>query len=757
MPTATAPPPAGVTPSIPRRDGRLKVAGAATFAAEWELDGCLFAVGVQGRDARGRITAIDTAAAEAAPGVVAVMTHRNRPALAAVGTYASGNGAAGSSVMPLESADLHHAGEWVAVVVAETLEAATYAAGLVGITVEPADADTAFPDAFDAALGEPAPKVAGMENPVTKGDAEAAFAAAAVQIDFAATGAKNHHNPIEPHASTADHRADAPAGEPVLTVRDTSQNINAFRDSLAHAFSLDPARVRVLSPFVGGAFGCKGNLWPHVFLAAAASKLVGRPVRFVCARQQLYGGIGFRPRNAQRVRLGADQDGHLLAQIHEGLTEINRGGDYVEAVTVATRHMYASEALLLDQRILPLDVQAPTFMRAPGETPGMAVTEAAMDALAYEVGLDPIELRRRNEPAVDPLHGTPFSSRLLLECFEKGGEAFGWGDRNPEPRATTDGRWRIGTGVAAATYHASYLPNAARLTLRADGTVSIASATHEMGTGTTTAQALVAAELLGLPVRRVRFDLGDTDFPRAAVSGGSMTTAGVGGAVRDASEKLGVQLFELARKAGLGGFAEGDAIAFTGGKLVRAGDDASGGVAFEEILEANHLGELKVDGAVKDPHPPFVPQETSNHSFGAQFAEVAVDEALGMIRVRRFTGCYACGRIVNAQTARSQFLGGVVMGLSHALHEHTVTDDRPGFGCVMNDNLAEYHVPVNADVPAIDVHWIATPDYAASPIGAKGVGEIGITGVSAAIANAVFHATGKRVRHTPILAEDVLA
>ena len=400
-----------------------------------------------------------------------------------------------------------------------------------------------------------------------------------------------------------------------------------------------------------------------------------------------------------------------------------------------------------------LDTQLPTYMRAPAEAASMFATEAAVDELAEQLGMDPIELRRRNEPEVDPTSGKPWSSRLMMRCFDDGAAAFGW-KGSGEPRGKTDGRWRVGVGCAAATYPAHAMPAVARITLRADGTAEVASGTHEMGGGTTTAQAQNAARLLGLPVGAVTVILGDTRLPYAPVSGGSMTTPSVGGAIKAAAQVLKEQLLDLAQRD-MGGPLSGkrpDDVSFKAGRLV-LNDDDSKGAALTDLLTQSFRDAVTVDGRWAPPGG-MNGSETSHHSFGATFCEVGVDEALGMVRVRRFVARYACGTILNAQTARSQFRGGIIFGIGQALLEHTSRDHR--YGRITNDNLAEYHVPVNADVPEIDVDWIADPDYDASPIGAKGIGEIGITGVAGAIANAVYNATGKRLYELPILAEHVM-
>ena len=741
--------------SFSRRDGRDKVSGQATFSAEWDLPGCVYAVGLTSAIARGMIAQMDTSAAQKASGFK-VLTHETCPKMdPATPMSGGGKGSAGTSVMPFAGKEIFHDGQWIGATFGKTLEIATHAASLVKVKYQRQTPETDFTASIPAA--EEPKKVMGEPATITKGDPDAAYLSAAVKLDLTYTTPKENHNPIEPHATIAAWGRNED-GEPTLQVYDASQYIFGCRAALAEAFGLKEDNVRVVCKYIGGAFGCKGAAWPHVFIAAVAAKFLGKPVRFVLEREQMYGGIGFRPATRQRVRLGASPDGKLAVQMHEGTSAANRKDNYVEAFTVATRHMYASPALKLAQKIVRLDTQSPTFMRAPGETPGMFATESAMDEMAAALKLDPIQFRKINEPAVDPHNGLPFSNRKLIECMETAADKFGWKNRKPAPAGITDatGRWKIGMGMAAATYHASFLPNAAKIVLRADGTALVRCGTQEMGTGTATAQAAVAAEALGLAFERVKFELGDTRYPKGSVSGGSMTTAGVGGAVYAAAYMLKKKLVAMAVADGFEPFKQAkiDDITFAGGKLVLKADPAKG-LRLEQVLSDAAADELEVEGNFADAHPPGVPGKFSAHSFGAHFCEVGVDAMLGLVRVRRFASCFAAGRILNAKTARSQFLGGIVMGIGQALLEETFTDDR--YGKITNHNLSEYHVPTNADVGPIQIMWLPEPDYNASPIGAKGIGEIGITGVAAAIANAVYNATGKRLRDLPLTAERVMA
>ena len=735
-----------------RRDGRDKVTGRATYTAEWDVPGALHAVGVQADIARGMIDRIETAAAKRVSGFD-VLTHETvRAPKGEVQTMESG-GAAGSTLKPLSGPEIFHAGQWVAVCFGRTIEQATQAAQLVKVAYSER---TPTLKLDDAKLESPE-RDAGQPNPFTKGEPQAEFDASAVQHDAEYVTPIEHHNPIEPHATIAQWGTND-RGEPTLTVHDASQYVFGVRDALSGLFQEDGLKAentRVICKFIGGAFGCKGTMWPHVPLACMAAKFTGRPVRFVLMREQMYGGIGYRPVTKQRVRLGADEGGKLASQMHEGVSTTNFKDNYVESFTVASRVMYASPGSRFHQQIARLDVQSPTFMRAPGETPGMFASESAMDELAAKCGVGPIELRKTNEPDVDPSNGAPWSGRRIVECYDKAAQSFGWQPGPRKPRSMTDGRWLLGHGMAGATYHASYLPNAAKIRANADGTFLVTCGTHEMGTGTTTAQSQVAADLLGVPVSRVRMELGDTRLPFGHVSGGSMTTAGVGGAIKLAAGRLKERLFEIALANNQKPFADRppETVVLRDGKLVDA--ESGEGVAIDELVAMTMNDSVEVEAMNGDIRPPRSTMGGfSNHSFGCHLCEVAVDETFGLVRVRRWNACFACGVILNAKLARSQFIGGIVMGLGQALMEESFRDGRSGK--ITNHNLAEYHVPTNADVPELTIEWLDDADYNASPIGAKGIGEIGITGVAAAIANAVYDATGRRVRELPLVPERVM-
>ncbi|MCG6156488.1 xanthine dehydrogenase family protein molybdopterin-binding subunit [Rubinisphaera margarita] len=728
---------------IVRRSGRAKVTGTAPFTAERNLPGLLHAVAVPSTIARGKIRSIDTSSAEKMTGVRVVITPDNVPEFKRIPTFneAMKESCLASHVYPAAEREVFYAGQFVAAVVADTFEAARDAALAVKIEYEPMEHVTSI----EEAPADERPKSLFGAPPVIEiGDAVSAFDLAEVKVDVNFDLAMNHHNPIEPHAALAHWSHEG--GKEHLTVFETTQSLSVSQKTYEKLFSLQPEQVRVICEMVGGAFGSKGSMWPHSVLACFCARVAGAPVKLVVTRQQLFGGTGHRTPMKQRVALGANRDGTIKAIIHEGVATTSEKDSYAEAFTMATRMMYQTESLRLAQTQSRIHTQSPTFMRAPAETPGMFALEAAIDELASELGIDPIVLRVRNEPEKSLYEDKPFSGRHLVECLQKGAEAFGWNERPREPRSQRDGDWLIGTGVASATYPAMFFPTQARVTLRAGGTAHIDCCSQELGTGTVTTQCQLLASQLRISASRVSMNLGDTSLPPGGISGGSATAASVGGAVRAAVDALRKKLIELAPSDSSLAQARVEDVSFKEGMV----SVASQSWPLEELLSGKFKDEIAAVGqfkAAKD-------SKTSNHSYGAQFVEVAVDEELGLVRVRRMLGCFACGTILNAKTGRSQFLGGMIMGVGHALHEKTVWDHR--LGRIANDNIAEYHVPVNADIPDMEIMWIDEPDFNASPVGAKGIGEIGITGVAAAIANAIYHATGRRYRDLPITPEKII-
>ncbi len=726
---------------VSRLDGALKVRGEARFAAEVAMEGLLYAAIVHSTIPRGRIAELDTAAAEAAPGVALVMTHRNAPRLKPPEIFGEGDGVSGSNLPVMQDGRIHWNGEAVAVVLAETQVQADHAAGLVSVTYTAEQAATDFAAARKRArdpgsiLGEP--------SIIETGNAEKALAAADHRVDATWSTPPHNHNAIELHAATVSWQGQQ------LIVHDATQMITGTAGSLAKVFGLKPEQVRVLSPFVGGGFGGK-SLWSHQILAAAAAKLAGRPVRLMLSRESVYRRVGGRTPTVQRVALGATRNGRLAALIHTGVAAMTTHNNCPEQFTFPARHLYTASNVRLEQKVADLDMLANTFMRAPGESIGTFALESAIDELAHEMKIDPIALRRRWEPERDPTSGAPFSSRHLLKAYADGAARFGWEKRDPTPGQRRDGEWLVGTGVATATYPYYRMPGAkARLRLDAQGRLKVSTAGHEMGMGTATVQAQHAADRLGLTLEQVSFEYGDSSLPAGAMAGGSSQTVGTVAAVAAASESLVRKVLKLAgNDSPLAGLKFADVVARDGG-LGHARDPSRHESytsilrrARRDVVEAEESGSL-----------PLEQMKYSMHSTGAQFAEVGVNSVTGEVRVRRFLGSFDCGRILNPKTAASQFRGGIIMGIGLALTEETQFDPRNGR--VMNPSLAEYHVPVHLDVPEIDVMWTDLPDPQA-PLGARGIGEIGITGAAAAIANAVFNATGKRVRDLPITLDKLL-
>jgi xanthine dehydrogenase YagR molybdenum-binding subunit len=730
---------ANIGEGLDRVDGRAKVTGTARFAAENEAQRMVYAVLVPSTIASGTIQSIDTTAAEKSPGVVAILTHLSVPKMNKAKTF-MGGGAAGESRMPLEGAEIHHAGQHIALVAATSFEQATAAAMLVRATYQERKPRASM----EQHRGDAVPK--GMFGPPEskRGDAAAALAAADVKVDETYRTPIEHHNMLEPHAIVAQWQGDR------LTVHDSSQYISGVQKDLAEMFSVPLENVRVLSPYVGGGFGCKGSVWPHAFLAVAAARKLQRPVKLSLTRKQLFTSNGHRPRTEQRVALGAARDGKLTSIIHESISHTSMFDAFIEPCTVATPMMYASPNVYAITKVVRLNQGTPTFMRAPGESSGMFALESAMDELAYQLGIDPVQLRLINHADADPEQGKPWSSKSLKQCYQQAGDRFGWSGRNAQPRSMRDGRLLLGWGMASATYPTYQQAASATVTILADGRAIVRSGAQEMGMGTATVQTQLAAGLLGLPVASVRFEYGDTQLPKAPVAGGSMQTASVGSAVQGAALAVIRKLAGLAiadASSPLHG-AAADQIALTNGRLHLAGDPARG-ESFGSILNRHYLPSIEARFDAKPGNEKY-----SAHAFGAHFVEVAVDPDLARVEVRRVVSAFAAGRILNAKTARSQYLGGIVQGIGMALLEQTHVDEN--LGRFTNANFAEYLVPVNADIHSIEPILVEEVDEHANPIGVKGIGEIGIVGVAAAVANAVYHATGKRVRDLPITIEKLL-
>ncbi|MYW00147.1 xanthine dehydrogenase family protein molybdopterin-binding subunit [Streptomyces sp. SID3343] len=710
-----------------RVDGPAKVTGTAAYTGDLRLPGLAHAVVLQSTIAKGRITDLDAGPAEAAPGVLAVFLPGGPLRFAPVASfYSADGGPMGDARPPLSDHSVHHHGQHIAVVVAETIEQAVDAAGRIRVSYHEDVPATRIEDAE----GQLPP---GSED-LVRGDLATGLAVADVTVEGHYETPPQHMNAMEPCVTTASWDGDR------LTVYDSTQNLAAVRLALATAFGLPATDVRVVSTFVGGGFGSKGTVWPHVLLSAAVARHVGRPVRLALTRPQMFTSCGSRPPTRQRIVLGAHHDGRLTALCHDTISATSVGENVAETAGGVSRMLYACPNVTVRQRIARLDMAPPTFQRAPGRAPGSFALESALDELAYALAMDPIEVRLRNYADTDPSTGHPWSGKHLRDCYRLGAERFGWDPADRTPGTRREGDVLIGTGMATATHEMDQSPAAAWAELRADGTAVIGVASHDIGTGTYTVLGQIAADALGLAPERVTVLLGDTDFPEAPPSIGSQTVALVGPAVRRACENVRDDLLARAVADPRSPWYE------------RALDTIEVGCELY-AAELSRTGTPKLTAAGH--HHPEQNSPYAIHSFGAQFAEVAVDALTGTVRVRRMVGAFDIGRIVNPRTARSQLLGGMTFGLAQALMEATAID--PVRGHVVEPHLAGYHVPVNADIGTFDVLFVGGPDPHISDLGARGAGEIGVVGAAAAVANAVFHATGVRVRTLPITPDRVVA
>jgi xanthine dehydrogenase YagR molybdenum-binding subunit len=732
---------------ISRVDGPAKVSGQARYCAEFAPEHLAHAALVSSTIPRGRIARIGSQRAASAPGVLAVITHENAPRLPYVPLEhrPQVDPASGDQLKVFQGPEVCFNGQPIAVVVAETLEEARAAAELVEVAYEPAEACTVFDASHGVAPSDETAK-SGRPAQTSRGDATAALKTAAVCIEATYIQHREHHNAMEPHVTIASWDADR------LTLYDKTQWVNNTATAIAHVFGIPVDHVRVISPFVGGAFGSGLRTWPHVTIAALAASKVGRPVRLELTRRELYTAVGFRPHTEQHVALGADRNGRLQAIVHEAAGQTSVYEDYAEMVLDPARNTYSCPNVHTRYRLVRQNINSPCPMRAPGIVTGLLALEIAMDELAVALQMDPLELRLRNHAERDEHRNLPWSSKELKACYHAAAERFGWARRDPRPRSMQRGHELIGYGMATATYHSERAAASASATLLADGTAKITSASSDMGPGTYTSMTQVAADALGLPIERVHFELGDTQFPTASVHGGSITMASIGNAVLEACHAVQKKLIQLSCAAQTGPFSgcsPEDLVCREGGIARKARGSAV--TSYAELLWFHNLEHIESQ-VTSQPSPDA--KRYSSSAFGAVFVEVRVDRDLGTIRVPRMVGAYDVGRVINPKIARSQCLGGMVGGLGMALLESAEWDAR--FGRVMNANLAEYLVPVCADVRELEVIFVPGNDTRFNPLGVKGLAEIAICGVAPAIANAVFHATGRRIRELPILPERLL-
>jgi xanthine dehydrogenase YagR molybdenum-binding subunit len=728
-----------------RVDGVAKVTGAAKYAVEFQAKNVAYGYIVQSEIAKGAITAIDTKDAEKQTGVIKIFTHLNAPKLAFTDKKDKDEFALSETPLrALYTDKVMFSGQPIALVVAETYEQARFAANLVKAAY--AQEKSATETESLLAQAYETPPQPWQPPSKQRGDAANALKTAAVKVEAEYTIPIEHHNPMEMHGAIAAWEGDK------LTIFDKSQYVYNVRNHLASIFGIAPENVSVVSPFVGGAFGAslRPNYYP--LLAAMASREVKRPVKVSFTRRQMFTGHGYRPYTLQKISLGADTKGKLTSIIHEAVNNTSTFEDYGDGATNFTKTIYACPNLTTTEKLVKTDLPTPFAMRAPGAVSGMFALESALDELAYKLKIDPLELRLINYSETDPESGKPWSSKALRECYKEASEKFGWKQRNPEPRSQRDGKWLVGWGMATGTWGAFQNAATVRIALKADGTAHVSSATSDIGPGTYTVITMIAAEFLGLPPEKVKFELGDTKFPKSPAQGGSWTTASVGSAVQLAARNIGGKLIEMANKDANSPFktAKPIDVEMIEGKL-QLKSDSSKSINISELMRKNNLAEIV---EVYEGKPSPERNKYAMQAHGAQFVEVKVDEDLGIVKVTRIIEATACGKIMNPKAAHSQEMGGVVWGIGMALHENTEVDHR--YGRMMTTDLASYHVPSNADVLQIETTFVEEEDKIVNELGVKGMGELGMVGIPAAIANAVFHATGKRIRNLPITPDKLL-
>jgi xanthine dehydrogenase YagR molybdenum-binding subunit len=728
---------------LTRREGVLKVTGTARYAADNHPPGMLHAVLAVSSIARGRVSFLDVEAARRHPGVVEVMTPANRPKLAEDPD---------AKLHPfmfrldlLQNDEVRYANQAIAVVIAETLEAATEGAALLSPRYEVQLARIGL-DASESF----APAAVGVGNPseMRRGDVEAGLVAASQRIDATYETPIQYHNAMEPHAIVAAWDGDA------LSIDTPSQGMAMAQGRIAGLFGITPENIHIRSPFLGGGFGSKGLISGPQLLGILAARLVGRPVKLVLRREHMYGPVGHRSASRQRLRIGVDGDGRLTAIDHRARIASSTFDDFFEPAADASHTLYASPAIATSHEAVRLDIGTPLFMRAPGEATGSIALESAIDEAAHACGMDPLAFRLKNYADVEPISGKPFSSKALRECYAQGSERFGWARRPLAPgQMRDDAGFLVGWGMGTATFPALMFAAEARASVRRDGSGLMEIGAHDMGQGAWTALAQIAADGLGLDLAQVEFRSGTSDLPDAGIAGGSAHTATAGMAIHNAGAAVIAKLADLAtgdERSPLFGAGNAGFVA-RNGRLFRR-DDESRSESYSDIL--NRAGLAQIEASGRSAADPAAQAHYAMHAHGAVFAEVKVDPDLGQIRVTRVVGAFAAGRVINPRMVRSQILGGMIWGMSFTLHEQAVMDKRSGR--TLNANLADYHVPVNADVPSMEALMIEEHDLHVNTLGIKGVGEIGITGSAGAIANAVWHATGVRVRRFPIGIDDLV-
>jgi xanthine dehydrogenase YagR molybdenum-binding subunit len=730
---------------VSRADGRLKVTGSARYTADIPVTGAAHAAIVHSTIANGRTVSLDTSAAEKAPGVLAVFTHRNMPRMNPTPKPWSHLHPHGQSYLPLQNDQIHYAGQPIALVVAQTLDQATYAGTLIRVEYA-AERPVVFSHETAKESVDPPQFLWPVASSV--GDADQGIAAADVKIEQTYTTSDRHHNQMEPHATTAVWDSGGS-----LTLYETTQHIFGAKELVAIVLGIPPEKINVVSHFLGGGFGGKAYVWPHTLLAALAAKVLERPVKVQLSRAQMYSMAGHQPATIQTVALGADKHGKLTGIRHDSITPTSVFDSYIEYAALASRSLWsAGGGISTSHKVVHVNRNTPTPMRSPMEALGHFALESAMDELAYATGVDPVQLRLINDTEIDPLSGRPFSTRAMRTCLTEGAARFGWDRRPREPGSMRDGRFLIGQGMAAAIYTHWRWPAKARVTIHRDGSALVEAGTHDLGTGTYTVMRQVAAEALGLAPEKVTVRLGDTRLPASHASIGSTTMANAGASVMLAAKAARDKAIELALRGREAPFAGAVAseVLVTDGTLALTGKNVN--MTYPELLARNGLSALVAEGDYDPVEEAKGPKAV--FSFSAVFTEVRVDPDLGLVRLSRFVGAYDAGCIINPKTARSQAIGGIIWGMGQALLEQSETD--PEMGRFLIRNYSGYLVPTNADIPELDILFVGEFDEEASPLGAKGLGELTAVSVAPAIANAVYHATGKRVRDLPITVEKLL-
>ncbi|RUU14682.1 xanthine dehydrogenase family protein molybdopterin-binding subunit [Mesorhizobium sp. USDA-HM6] len=744
---------------LPRVDARLKVTGQAGYPADLPTANIAYGALATSSIAKGKVTRLHLDEARAVPGLLDIVTYGD---MDKVDRPKFGNGSA-TSVGPLHDRTIFHDGQIIALAVAETFEAAEEAAQLIHAEYEEEKPTASF-DSPGTKTVPAAGKSPMLKEDVKAGDFDAAYAAAPVKIDARYSTPTQHHNPIELFSTTALWQGDQ------LIIHEPSQNVTGWKVELARQLKIDPANVRILSPFIGGAFGSKGPMTPRTAIVAVAARRLGRPVRCVTSRMQAFGTQTYRAETRHRIRIGAGRDGHITAFAHEGWEMTSRTDAYVVGGTSATGRMYDYGSVLTHVSLVEADRNTPGYMRSPPETPYVYALENAMDEMAVALGMDPVEFRRINEPKTEPIGKKPFSSRSLIQCYEQAADAFDWTKREPKVGAMRDGDWLVGMGCATAIYPTAAAPCAARVRLTSDGDVRVQCGSHEIGTGVRTVAAQMASERLGIPIGKVNVEMGDSSLPPAPVSGGSISTASVCSAVLKASDAIRTKLAAAATNEGapLAG-SHNEELDFADGKIVAKGGASA---KIEDVFKIMQVGAIdeyaefapkgatagalkKLYAGLPEFHGGDQDEDSVKYAFGAEFVEVRINRHTREIRVPRIVGAFAAGRIMNTRTARSQLMGGMIWGVGQALHEATEVDQR--HARYVNRDLQDYLVPVNADIRDLQVILIPEVDHAVNPAGVKGLGELGNVGTAAAVASAVYHATGKRIRDLPIRIEQLIA